>query len=416
MSTPGSAGEAEPGSSRQFRVVVAAAIQSIVGDQVARVALMVLVFHASHSALLTALAYAVTFLPGLAGALAGRIADRMPRRTVMVSVDLVRAALFAGTAVPASPPWLVCILVALSVAVGGPFQAASTAFVADLFAGSESYARAVATRQVAGQLAQLAGFAIGGVVVAAAGTRWGLALDAATFALSATMLRFGVTYRPPAARAVDRSVRAGWRLVAGAREQRRRLALICLVGFWIVPEGLAAPYAARAGAGPVGVGLLLSALPVGFAVGSWTLVRKASPRRAGRLERLLPVLAGALLIGAVSTPPLPVALVLWMACGAATAYLSITLASYIAATPTDRRGQAAGLSAAAGLAAQGSGVALGGLVAELTSPGVAVGAAGLLGCVCAAVIAARGRQASLERRSPVWRFRGRLPQFRHPPG
>jgi hypothetical protein len=44
-----------------------------------------------------------------------------------------------------------------------------------------------------------------------------------------------------------------------------RLALVALLACWIVPEALAAPYAAATGAGDRGVGVLLAAMPAGFA-------------------------------------------------------------------------------------------------------------------------------------------------------
>ena len=364
-------------------------MQSIVGDQVARVALAVLVFHSSHSAAWTAAAYAVTFLPGLAGAVTGRLADLASRRDVMVTCDLVRAGLLAVAALSGTPPWAVCALVAGSVVVSGPFQAASTAVIADLFDG-DPYRRAVGLRQSAGQLAQLAGFALGGVIVAASGARAGLWVDAATFAVSAAALQVGLPRSAATARStVDRSVIHGLRLVARDRSQRRRLLLIGLVGFWIVPEGLAAPYAAHVGSGAVGVGVLLSALPLGFAVNSWVLTRYVGSHRATRLEIPLAICAGVPLIPCVLAPPIAVAALLWLSCGAATAYLSLTLAAYIAAAPDDRRGQAAGLSSAAGLLAQGVGVVSGGLIASATSPGTAVALAGLAGVCCATTIAAR---------------------------
>ena len=51
----------------EFRVLWLADAQSMAGDQLARVALSVLVFERTSSALLTALTYALTFLPALIG-------------------------------------------------------------------------------------------------------------------------------------------------------------------------------------------------------------------------------------------------------------------------------------------------------------------------------------------------------------
>src|SRR3978361_2570218 len=85
---------------REFRVLWLADAQSAIGDQIARVALSVLVFERTESAVLTALAYALTFVPAmLGGVLLSGLADRLPRRPVMVGCDLIRAGLLACVAV-----------------------------------------------------------------------------------------------------------------------------------------------------------------------------------------------------------------------------------------------------------------------------------------------------------------------------
>jgi MFS family permease len=73
-------------------VLWAAAAQSVVGDQLARVALSVLDFQRTGSAAWTAGMYALTQLPALlSGVLLSGLADRFSRRAVMVTCDLVWA-------------------------------------------------------------------------------------------------------------------------------------------------------------------------------------------------------------------------------------------------------------------------------------------------------------------------------------
>src|SRR4051812_33531624 len=80
----------------EFRVLWCASLTSIVGDQLARLALSIVVFQRTGSPAWTALTYALTMLPGLlSGVLLTGLADRYPRRTVMVCSDLLRAALVA---------------------------------------------------------------------------------------------------------------------------------------------------------------------------------------------------------------------------------------------------------------------------------------------------------------------------------
>src|SRR3954454_1497390 len=89
---------------REFRAMYAAQALSVVGDQLARIAVAVLVFNRSHSALLTAVSFAVPYLPWVVGGplLAG-YADRLPRRTVMIASDLIRVVLVLAIAVPGMP-------------------------------------------------------------------------------------------------------------------------------------------------------------------------------------------------------------------------------------------------------------------------------------------------------------------------
>src|SRR5690242_15962159 len=69
----------------EFRALWFGELLSIAGDQLARVALSILVFTGTNSAALTGLTYALTYAPSLLGGifLTG-FADRFPRRSVMV--------------------------------------------------------------------------------------------------------------------------------------------------------------------------------------------------------------------------------------------------------------------------------------------------------------------------------------------
>ena len=109
----------------EFRAVWAADVLSIAGDQLARVALALLVFTRTGSTALTALTYALTFVPALAGGiLLGGMGDRFACRTVMVVVDVVRAILVVAMVVPGLPLWGLWTLVGALTFLAGPFKAA----------------------------------------------------------------------------------------------------------------------------------------------------------------------------------------------------------------------------------------------------------------------------------------------------
>jgi len=106
---------------REFRLLWLADAQSLLGDQLARVALSVLVYDRTGSGLVTAAVYALTFLPALAGSvLLGPLADRLPRRALLIGGDLVRATLLAALALPALSVPVLSILLVVAVLVGTP--------------------------------------------------------------------------------------------------------------------------------------------------------------------------------------------------------------------------------------------------------------------------------------------------------
>src|SRR5690606_41543017 len=85
---------------------------SLLGDQLAQVALAVLVYNRTGSPLATAAVYALTYLPSIAGGplLAG-LADRFARRAVMLACDLIRPGLVCVRAPPIVPFWAPRVLV-----------------------------------------------------------------------------------------------------------------------------------------------------------------------------------------------------------------------------------------------------------------------------------------------------------------
>ncbi len=295
----------------EFRALWIAETLSVAGDQLARVALAVLVYDRSGSAAWSAVTYALTFLPALLGGLLlGGLADRYPRRTVMVVADLLRTVLLAAMAVPGVPLWLLAGLLVLAVLLAAPHSAAQGALLPAVLPG-EQYERGLAVRQITGQAAQIVGFAAGGVAVLALGPSTALALDAATFALSAAVVRFGVTARPRPNGAADRpgarwsrEILDGVRVVLSDRRRRTLALLAWLVGCYVVPEGLAAPYASDIGAGAGAVGLLMAADPAGSVLGAWLFTRFVPGQLRERLIGVLAVCAGLPLVVCALRPDL----------------------------------------------------------------------------------------------------------------
>src|ERR1700743_690029 len=122
----------------EFRVLLIAQGQSRMGDQLARVALALLVYDRYSSAALTTLVYALTYLPPLLSApfLSG-LADRCPRRTVMVVTDVVRACLVALMVIPWLPLPVIAVLVVLLTCPQPLFSAARNATIPSILTGDK---------------------------------------------------------------------------------------------------------------------------------------------------------------------------------------------------------------------------------------------------------------------------------------
>jgi MFS family permease len=378
----------------EFRTLWLAQALSFIGDQLAQVALAVLVYHRTGSPLLTAVTYALTYLPPIVGGpvLSG-LADLFPRRTIMVVCDLLRAGLIALMAIRSMPFAGLCTLVFLAVLLGAPFTAARAALLPDVLPG-DRYVAGSAINNITHQGTQMMGFLAGGALVAVVGTREALAIDAATFAASAFILIVGLRVRPAPARTEQersmslwRNTRAGARLIFGDPTLRALVSFALLCGFYVLPEGLAAPYAATFDNSAVTVGLLMSAMPIGTVVGAFAISRFVRPTNRIRAMGWLSMLACGPLIACAVHPPLWAVVAIWGLSGLGSAYQLAANAAFVAAVPPSGRGQAFGFAQSGILAGQGIGILIGGALAQVLGPEPVVALAGATGLSVASMLA-----------------------------
>lgn len=375
---------------REFRGLWTTRALSLLGDQVARVALSVLVFDRTHSSALTALAYALTFLPYLAGPLFAGIGDRRPRRSILLAIDAVRALIVGVIAIPGMPLLVVCGLLVLVTAVSPVYDAARGGLLPQLIP-DEIYPQGLAAFTVTTEAAQVVGFAVGGVLVAAVGASAALVLDATTFAASFVILATTIRLRPGAMtfRESRREQLVGAvSLVRGSRWLRAMLCLAWLNALWMLPEGIAVPYAASLGGGARTAGLLLAAIPAGAVVGAVSVARWTSYEQRIRLLGPMVLVAAVPLIGAAAHPGVAGVVVLWAMCGVGTAYNVGANAGFVQAVPNSRRSQAIALATTGMVAGQGLAVLIGGIAASYVSPGVVVAAAGVVGTIAGVALLA----------------------------
>ncbi|MFF0437083.1 MFS transporter [Streptomyces sp. NPDC004327] len=368
---------------REFRSVFAAHLCSLLGVVVSELALTVLVYDLTRSPLLSALTFALGFLPYLVGGtlLAGA-ADRYPPRRVLVGCDLVCAGCVALMVAPATPVAGLLALRGVIAVVSPVFTGTRMATLADILGEGDLFVLGRSLLRIVSQSALLTGFAAGGLLLTVVRPRGALVITALTFLASALLLRLGTARRPARGGA---SGGKGLRGTFGLLRDRRIRALLLM--FWlpplfaVVPEALAAPYADEIGVSTAALGLLMCALPVGTIAGE--LAAGAFLGAGARARIVLPLAATGLLpfLLYAAGPGLALAAVALFLAGATGAYTLGLDAWFVAAVPDGRRGRAMTLMSAGMMTAQGAGMAGAGVAAEFAPVHAVVAGAGVLGTV-----------------------------------
>ncbi|MFF2325450.1 MULTISPECIES: MFS transporter [unclassified Streptomyces] len=390
---------------REFRAVFLAHLLSLLGVVVSELALTVLVYGLTGSPLLSALTFALGLLPYLVGGtLFAGVADRYPARRVLVTCDLICAGCVIVMVLPGTPVGgllaLRCVIAAVSPVFTGTRMAALTDILGegDLFVLGRSLLRIVS------QSALLAGFGVGGVLLAALSPRGAITVTAVTFLCSAALLRFGTRDRPARSGGggggtLLRESLSGARTVLADRRIRGLMLLFWLPPMFVVaPEALAAPYADEIGVGPVALGLLMCAMPVGQ-IAAELYVGTALTARLRALI-VLPAAAVGLLPLVVYgfRPGMAVTVAALALAGAGSAYVIGLDQWLVAAVPEALRGRAMTLLTAGLMTLQGVGMALAGLAAEFLPVHQVIAAAGAVGTLCVLLLVLEVRRTAAAER------------------
>ncbi len=389
----------------EFRALWLAQLLSVAGDQLARVALTILVYDRTRSALLAAITFVVSIVPTFVGGVTlAWLADKYPRRAVMIACDLIRCALVLVMAIHGMPVAAMVALLFVVTLAGAPFNSARAAIYPDVLEG-DKYLMGTAVTLTTFQFAQVIGFVAGGAITGLLGTGRALVIDAVTFAASALIVRLWVHRRPAAARPAEMTgaTRGGWltgvRLVFGNTALRTSMLFGWLAAFYNAPEGVATPLARGLGGGAMAVGVLLAAQASGEMIGAIVFSRFVAP--ASRLRTMGPLAVGAsaILVLFVLRPGLIGSLVLLCASGLCAAYQLAANAAFVAATPLERRSQAFGLAQGGMSLGQGTVMIAAGALAQVLSPASAIAICGGAGSVVAVILAVSW---SNSRRREAW--------------
>ncbi|MBT2541112.1 MFS transporter [Streptomyces sp. ISL-44] len=193
------------GRNKDFNVFWLGQALSVLGGSISLLALPLLVLHATGSIVQMGLITVISGVTGIGtGLFAGYVVDRADRRRLMIACDLLRAVLFCAVPVvwwAAGPRvWLLYALTALATVLKTLFDVAYVTAVPHLVRTEDLTA---ANGRLMGTFAvgTLLGPVAAGFLTAAAGPDRALAVDGATFLVSAASLAW-VTFGKPA---VDRA-------------------------------------------------------------------------------------------------------------------------------------------------------------------------------------------------------------------
>lgn len=267
-------------ANRSFRLFFAGQTANFIGDGLRTLAIPLLVFHLTGSALSLGVTYALQFLPfALAGLVGGSLADRLDRRRLMLVCNAVRFAVVLLLVVGSMRGFLtlsiiygsiVVISICAAIFLGG--EASSIPFIL----GKERATQAVSALIAVEQGANLVAPPIGGALFAFGGPVPALALNALTYLLSFGAISRIATLGPaqpgklPTMRELGADIHEGFRFLWGdATMSAITLVMLGLNLFGMMSFAVYIPfYKTLLGANDAQVGLTLGLGAVGTMAGS----------------------------------------------------------------------------------------------------------------------------------------------------
>ena len=189
-------------------------------------------------------------------------------------------------------------------------------------------------------------------------------------------------------------MRDGFRLVFGDQALSTLLLFGWLIVFYTVPAGIAAPYVARIGGGPIATGAVIASTALGTMLALPPFTRLVRPRQRVNVMGPLAVLTCGTLILTVLRPGLAVSLVIFVASAAFGVYQVAANTAFVVRVPAQRRAQAFGIANMGVVVGQGAAYVAAGAVAEVVAPATVIAVAGGLGAVVALVLTIRWRHVS----------------------
>jgi MFS family permease len=364
-----------------FRSLWLAGVASDGGDWLLFIALPIVVYELTGSALGTSVAFVAELAPGiLLAPLGGRLADRWDRRRLMMAVSALQAVSLLPLVLVRGGHGLVIVYVVIvaQASLSALFDPAKNASLPTLVAPGELVA-ANSLVALGNGLGRLVGGPLGGLLLAAGSLRAIVAADALSFAVAALLIMRLPAARPPA------RADTGAPSVPGARAGRglwavladRRISGALIVTFVVqIAQGIFVVLfivfvARRLHGGSAETGLLRGLQAVGAIAGGLVLVTgRLRTRRPAMLTAVAALTFGVIDLGIWNGPLLSTSEVLYVmlfvVAGAPGVIMETGLISYLQAAGGDgERGRIFGAFGLADNAGQAVGIVAAG---TLTSP------------------------------------------------
>ena len=271
---------------REFSILWLGQATSALGSSLVPVALAFAVIDLTGSASALGLVLSAAFVSRVVLLLVGGVvADRLPRQSVMLGADLLRAVsqgLAAALLITGHARlWELVVLIALFGAGDAFFAPASTGLVPETVR-AERLQQANALMSLSRSVALVAGPTIAGLLVTAVGPGWVFAIDAATFAVSSASLAClrlprSASEAPRATVLVE--LRDGWREVRSRTWVWATVVRFSLSNLAIAPLFVLGPFVAEESlGGATAWGLIGTAGGIGAVLGDAAALR-LRPRR-----------------------------------------------------------------------------------------------------------------------------------------
>ena len=376
---------------REFRLLYTGQAVSFAGSMITFVAIPFQVYELTGSTFVVGLLGLAQLAPLLVTALiGGALADARDRRRLVLVADSALLALslvlVANALLDEPQVWLLFLVAAGMSAAAGLQRPALDSMVPRLVPREELRAAAALEgfRRNAGQIA---GPALGGLLIAGAGLGATYAVDAATFLVSLVALaRMRAVPPPPdAAPPSVARIAEGWRYARRRQDLMGSYLVDINAMLFALPIALFPAVAARFGGAEV-LGLLFAAGPAGALLLTLTSGWTRRVTRHGRAIAVSAALGGAAVAGFGLAGSLPLALAFLAAAGAADMSSGIFRSTLWNQTiPDSLRGRLAGIEQLSYSIGPTLGTTQSGALAALTSVRTSLVAGGVL-CVAGTVV------------------------------